>query len=200
MDTPLLIGAVAIGSILLVLIGWGLERLRLKRAKEDAESEARRIRQAGTEDADRIRKAAELAGKEEAYHAKQEWEREEARRREDVERAEVRIEERRTSLDRKYDILDQKARVLEEQDSDLDKRSQELQRRIEECQRMEHATRARLEALAGLTAEEAKRQLMQQLEEQARASGANLIREIKENAKREADREAKNILALAIQR
>jgi ribonuclease Y len=200
MDTPLLIGAVAIGSILLVLIGWGLERLRLKRAKEDAESEVRRIRQAGTEEAERIRKAAELAGKEEAYHAKQEWEREEARRREDMERAEVRIEERRTALDRKYDILDQKARVLEEQDGDLEKRGLELQRRVDEVQRTEQAARARLEALAGLTAEEAKRQLMQQLEEQARASAANLIREIKENAKREADREAKNILALAIQR
>jgi ribonuclease Y len=201
MDTAVLISAVAIVGILLgVLVGWGLERLRLKRAKGDAEAVATRIRQTAEEESDRLRKAAELAGKEEAYHAKQEWEREEAKRREDVERAEARIEERRTSLDRKYDILDEKERVLDQQEAGLDRRREELQQQVQEVGRAEHAARARLEALAGMSAEEARRQLTQAMEEEARAVAANLIREIKENAKREADREAKNILALAIQR
>ena len=201
METPLLIGTVAVIGILLgVVLGWGLERLRLKRAREDAESLVTRARQTAQEEADRIRKAAELQGKEAAYQAKQEWEREEAKRRDDVERAEVRLEERRTALDRKYDILDEKERLLDQQEAALENGRREYQARVEECQRMEQAARARLEALAGMTAEEAKRQLMQQLEEAAKAGAANLIREIRENAKREADREAKNILALAIQR
>jgi ribonuclease Y len=201
METPVLVGAAAVIGILLgVLLGWGLLRLRLKRAHEDAESVMARGRQAALEEADRIRKAAELAGKEEAYHAKQEWEREEAKRRDDVERAEARVEERRTALDRKYDILDEKERVLDEQEAALENGRREHQARVEACQRMEQAARARLEALAGLTSDEAKRQLMQQLEEEAKAGAANMIREIRENAKREADREAKNILALAIQR
>ncbi len=201
MDTPLLIGAVAILSVVLgALLGRGLERLRLERAKQDAESLANRIRLTASEEAERIRKAAELEGKEEAYRTKQEWEREEAKRREEVERAEHRIEERRTALDRKYDILDAKERVLGERDADLEKRSRELDRQADECRRIENTARARLEALAGMTADDARRQLMQELEEEARANAANLIREIKENAKREADREAKNILALAIQR
>src|SRR5690606_13024815 len=53
---------------------------------------------------------------------------------------------------------------------------------------------------AGMTAEEAKRQLMQDMEEEARAEASKIIREIKENARREAEREARNIIALAIQR
>jgi ribonuclease Y len=202
MDTPFLIGAVAIlvGIILGAFIGRGAEQARLKRAKADAESEAARIRHSAQEEGERIRKAQELAGKEAAYQAKEEWEREEARRREDVERAEARIEERRTALDRKYDILDEKERVLDEQEAAVEKRRTDLVRQAEETARLEQAARARLEALAGMSAEEARRQLFQQLEEAARAEAANLIREIKETAKREADREAKNILALAIQR
>lgn len=201
METPLLVGAVAIASSLLGwLLGRSLEKLRLRRAREDAESVAARIQEAGREDAERLRKAAELAGKEAAYQAKQEWEREEAKRRQDVERAEARIEERRTGLDRKYDILDEKERGLDDREAELEKSRQSLEFQVEACHRMEDAARSRLEALAGLTADEAKRQLMHELEQEARAAAANLIREIKEDAKRGAEREARNILALAIQR
>ena len=201
MDTPLLIGAVAVGAFLIGLVlGWGLERTRLKHAKADAESVAGRVRSAAHEDADRIRKAAELAGKEEAYEARQEWEREEARRREEVDRIEARLEERRAALDRKYDLLDDKERHLDSRDAEIANRATALDARVLECDRMEETARIRLEALAGMSAEDAKRQLMQQMEEHARASAANTIREIKENAKRDAEREAKKILSLAIQR
>ncbi|MGH7574785.1 MAG: ribonuclease Y [Longimicrobiales bacterium] len=201
METPLLVGAVAVLCLLLgVLAGWSLMGLRLKRSGEDAESVAARIREAAREDAERQRKAAELAGKEEAYQARQEWEREEARRREDVERAEARIEERRTGLDRKYDILDEKERVLDEREAELEKAHVTLADELDACRRKEEGARSKLESLAGLTSDEARQRLMQELEEEARAAAANLIREIKENAKRAAEREAKNILALAIQR
>jgi ribonucrease Y len=81
--------------------------------QQDAESQAARILQAANADVERIRHAAELAGREEAYRAKQEWEREETRRREELDRAEGRVEERRSSLDRKYDLLVEKDRQLE---------------------------------------------------------------------------------------
>jgi ribonuclease Y len=198
---PLVTGAVAVAALILGWVaGWAFVQRQLKRRKEDADSQAARIVEAGQKEADRIRKAAELAGKEEAYQAKQEWEREEARRREEVERSEKRIEERRTALDRKYDILDDKERELDGRESQLTARQHQLEEQAAENERLVAAARSRLEALAGMTADEAVRRLMQQMEEEARARGANLIREIKENARREADREAKNILSLAIQR
>ena len=200
MDT-LLIGAVAIGVLVLgVLLGRGLEQARLKRAKADAASEVLRIRQTADEESERLRKAAELAGREEALRAKEEWEREEARRREDVERAEARIEERRSSLDRKYDILDEKERLLEQRDEELVARRRGLDELATEADRLTATARGKLEALAGMTADDAKKQLVQQIEEEARAHAANSVREIKETARREAEREAKNIIALAIQR
>ena len=201
MESLLLIAAVAVGSALLGVSGgaWLLQ-VRARRRREDAESQAARILEAANADVERLRHEAELAGREEAYRAKQEWEREEARRREELDRAEDRIEERRSSLDRKYDLLVEKDRQLENRQVELDNRQAELEQRRAECDRLEAEAQARLEALAGLSREEAKRMLVQQLEEEARAQAANTIRELREQAKREADREARNILALAIQR
>jgi len=66
-------------------------------------------------------------------------------------------------------------------------------------QREQEAVR-RLEALAGMSAQEARKQLVEDLQDEARAEAANTLREIKEQALREADREGKKIVALAIQR
>jgi ribonuclease Y len=201
MNTLLLIGAVAvIGLLSGALIGRSMEQGRLRRRKADAESEATRIRRTAEEESDRLRKAAELAGREEAYKAKEEWEREEGRRREDVERAETRIEERRSGLDRKYDILDEKERLVDQRERELDTRRRAIEQQTEEAERLTASARSRLESLAGMTADEATRQLTQEIEEEARARAANSVREIKENARREAEREAKNIIAFAIQR
>lgn len=200
MSTPLWISGVAAAAILGVLIALWLERARLRRAKADAESIAASIQRSAEADADRIRKAAELAGKEEAYRAKQEWEREEGRRREEVDRAERRMEERLTGLDRKYDILDQKEKALVDREREVGQRLQAIALDKLDAERLVAASRGKLESLAGLTAQEARAQLMHDLEEEARAQAANLIREIKENARKEAEREARNIIALAIQR
>ncbi|HSJ09736.1 MAG TPA: ribonuclease Y [Longimicrobiales bacterium] len=201
MNDALLIGVAVVAAALLgVPVAYSILQSRAKRRREDAESQAARILEAANADVERIRHAAELAGREEAYRAKQEWEREEGRRREELDRAESRIEERRSSLDRKYDLLVEKDRQLEDRHKDMETRSGQLDQRSAEFDRIEQETQARIEALAGLSREDAKRMLIQQMEEQARAQAANTIREIRETAKREAEREGRNILALAIQR
>jgi ribonucrease Y len=174
--------------------------MRARRRRQDAEAQAARILASADADVERIRQAAELAGREEAYRAKQEWEREEGRRREDLERAESRVEERRSSLDRKYDLLVEKDRQLEHRVKELDSRSEALEVERQESVQMRAEAIARIQAVAGMSQEDARRMLVQQMEEQARADAANSIREIRESAKRDAEREARNILALAIQR
>jgi ribonucrease Y len=201
METPLLIGAIAIGAALLgLLLGSWVLQTRARRRREDADSQAARILEAANADVERIRHAAELSGREEAYRARQEWEREETRRREELDRAESRIEERRGSLDSKYDLLVEKDRQVEERQKELDARNADLERQRSAAQRLEQEAQARIEALGGMSREEARRMLVQQMEEEARAQASNTIREIRETAKREAEREATNILALAIQR
>jgi ribonucrease Y len=180
--------------------GFLLERSRLRRSRSGAEEERQRILAAAEQEAASLRKAEVLAGKEEAFRAKEEWEREQARRREEIERAERRLEERESTLDRKLVVLEEKVSALDARATELQGREHALDRQGEEIQGRIASVQQRLEALAGLSAEEAKRQLMQDLEEAARADAAQRIREIKEEARRDAEREAKKIISLAIQR
>ena len=190
---------VAIGVAGLIL-GWLGERLRLRSARGGAEEEAERILASAREDAERTRKAAELEGREKAVQIREEWEREEGRRREELERAEARLDERRSNLDRKYDTLEEREQALEDRERALEQRAHQLDEADEAIREKEKETRKKLESLAGMSATEAKKELVTRLEDEARSEASNTIREIKENARREAEREAKNIIGLAIQR
>ena len=96
--------------------------------------------------------------------------------------------------------LDQKLAGVDRRDQDLHKREQQLQERTGSLNKREQEIGARLEQIAGLTAQEAKLELITRLENEARDEAAALVRNITEQAKKNADREAKKIVALAIQR
>jgi len=180
--------------------GRAVVEARLRKARASAQDEASRIRAAAQEEADRLRKAEVLKGREEGLRAREEWEREESRRRDDVERFERRLQEREESLDRKFHLLDEKAQQQEQRADHLARREQGADARERELTTRLAEVQHRLESLAGLSADEARRQLVHDLEEAARAEAGQRIREIKEEARRDADREAKKIISLAIQR
>ena len=180
--------------------GRAQEQARLRRSRATAEDERARILAAAEQEAENLRKAEILAGKEAAFRAKEEWEREETRRRDDLERAERRLDERGEQLDRKLQLLDEKTQAQDRRAEAVTQREKALDAREGELVQRLGAVQQRLESLAGLSAEDAKRQLLQGLEDAARAEGAQMVREIKEEAKRDAEREAKKIISLAIQR
>jgi ribonuclease Y len=182
------------------VVGRSVELGRQRRARETAEEEHKRIVAQAEQEAESLRKREVLAGKEEAFRAKEEWEREEARRRDDVERAERRVEEREESLDRKLQLLDEKVQAQDERAEQISQREQAADARDVELRNRMTEVQHRLESLAGLSADEARRHLVHEMEEAAKAEAAQRIREIKEEAKRDADREAKKIISLAIQR
>jgi ribonucrease Y len=194
------IAIAAVVAVLAFLGGRAVEQAQLRRARATAQEEVARILAAAEQDAENRRKAEILAGKEAAFRAKEEWEREEARRREEIERTERRIEEREEALDRKFLLLDDKAQQQEQRSEQLTRREQAADAKEKECTERLQQVQRKLESLAGISAEEAKRSLMQEMEEAARAQAAQRIREIKEEAKRDAEREAKKIISLAIQR
>src|SRR5919197_1559633 len=96
--------------------------------------------------------------------------------------------------------LDQKLAGVDRRDQELRKYEQQLQERSKALGTREQEIGARLEQIAGLTAHEAKLELINRLESEARDEAAALVRNITEQAKKNADREAKKIVALAIQR
>jgi len=190
--------AVAVGAGFAV--GRMAERRAMRRRRATAEEEAERILASARQDAETVRKSGLLSGKEEAFRAKEEWEREEARRREEVERAERRIEEREEALDRKFHLLDEKREAQDERAEALAAREGALDQRAEETEDRRREVTKKLEALAGMNEDEARKVLLKTFEEEVRAEAANHVRQVREEARRDAEREAKKIVALSIQR
>ena len=96
--------------------------------------------------------------------------------------------------------LDEKLAGVDRREHDLRKSDQQLQERTQALGKREQEIGARLQQVAGLSAQEAKAELVSRLENEARDEAAALVRNITEQAKKNADREAKKIVALAIQR
>ncbi len=180
--------------------GGRTELRRQEQAHATAEETAKRIIGESQREAESVRKAAVLSGKEELIRLREEWEVEVRGRREEVEKEERRVIDREGQLNRKYDLLEQRERDTARRTETLGARELTLTQREQELDKLLVEERRRLEQLAGITAADAKAELIHRMEEEAHADAANRIREIRETAKRNAEREAKKIIALAIQR
>jgi ribonucrease Y len=176
--SALLGGAVAAGAAFYVA-GRRVERRAADAAARAAAAESERLLA-------EARQRVVLAAKEELMQAREAFEQEATRRRHESERREQLVEQRLGGLEERARALEQRGRVLDERDQALLAKEAEA--------------RARLEQIAGLTAQEAKQELLHRLEDEARTEAAALVRDLKEQARRNADKEAKKILALAIQR
>ena len=174
----LLSGAAAAG-VASYIVGRRVERRVAEAAARATAAEGERL-------LEEARQRVVLTAKEELLQAREAWEQEATRRRRELERREQQLDER--------------AGALEERDRQLQGRDRAVIQREQALASREQEARARLEQIAGLSAQEAKQELQRRLEDEARSEGAALARDIKEQAKRGAEREAKTIVALAIQR
>ena len=109
-------------------------------------------------------------------------------------------ERRRAELTRRDVVAERLLADLEERDRELGRRRQAMQDRERGLVVQEREIVGRLEQLSGLSAQEAKQELVRRLEDEARSDAAALLRDVREEARRTADREARKIVALAIQR
>jgi ribonucrease Y len=205
METPLALAVAAVAALVVGLaLGHALGRRRELARREleraEARDEAGRILERAKDEAESLRKSGELGGREEAVRLREAWEREESRRREELERAERRIEDRSDSLDRKFDLLNERDQGQERRAGELRSREEVVGTREREIEAQRVEARQKLESLAGLSSAEAKQRLVAELEDEARAEAAQTLREIREEAQRDARREARKIIALAIQR
>ena len=134
-----------------------------------------------------------LTAKDEALEIRDKAEAEVKRRRASLQRQEERLQERRENLDRKLERVEVRERKLDQRQSKLDRLHNELDKLHEERTR-------ELERVSTLSREEAKELLLRTLEEESRQDMARVIREVEAQATEEADRKAREIITLAIQR
>ena len=139
-------------------------------------------------------------GRIEALKLREDIDREIARRREEWERLERRADERSRAQERKGEEVEGRERAVNKREEGLVARESALKAREGEADRMAQEQKRKLERIAGLTAEDARREVLQHVEDEARGQAAALARDIKEQARRGADRDARRILSIAIQR
>ncbi len=181
-------------------VGRWVERRIAARAKATAEALADRILADARRDAEAFRTSLVVSGKEELAKAREAWEAEVGRRREEIDRIERRLEEREDVLEKKLQLLERRDRDLEARHTQAAAVEQRAAAHEAEAAGLVAERKRRLESMAGLSAVDAKKELVRSIEEEAKADAAALVRTVRDEAKREADKEAKKIVALAIQR
>jgi ribonuclease Y len=167
---------------------------------EEAKREAQRLLERGTKDAESVRKESELKAKEQALQARQEAEKLLTERQNNLEKQEQRLQSKEEGLDKKLQQVDQKTKDLEtltdKRKADLEK----LEAQQAEAKQLVEAQAKRLEEIAGLTREDAKKELTSQLEYSAKMDAAKMVRRIEEEAQEEAQKKARWTIGAAIQR
>lgn len=165
-----------------------------------AEELAAKIIKEAEKEAQIKKKEALLEAKDEWYKAKANIERELQSKRQEFQKTEKRLQNRESSLDRKVDILNKKERETLSRERHLKNWERNLKTRDAELERLLSEENQQLERISGMTPEEAKNLLLQNLESQARQQAAQMIKDIKDKASETAEKEAKNIVISAIQR
>lgn len=158
-----------------------------------AEEEARRIVKAAESKGEAAKKEKLLEAKEDVHRLRQELDRETRDRRNELQRQERRLVSKEENLDRKLDSLEKKEENLASKEAKLEK-SQAAIDELHEKQKSE------LERISTLTTEEAKTMLLAEIDEELQHEKAMKIKEYEQQVKDEADKKARNIISMAIQR
>jgi len=178
-----------------------------ERLLEEAKREAQRLMERGAKDAESVRKESELKAKEQALQARQEAEKLLTERQNNLEKQEQRIQAKEQGLQSKEEGLDKKVQQVDQKAKDLEvlseKRKAEIERleakQAEAKQLVEEQAR-RLEEIAGLTRDDAKKELISQLEYSAKMDAAKMVRRIEDEAVEDAAKRARWTIGAAIQR
>ncbi len=203
----------AVGSALIVgsLVGAGGVWFWMRYAANQARSSAGTIlakaeaqagalqRKAEAEAAAYLRRRTEEADQE-YQRLLNKHERDLARRRHEIDRRERKVEARQTALDRKFEALERRERELGEAESRLKDTEASAQKAWQDVEALRNDTKRRCEELSGLTQEEAKKMLLEAVEVDLRQEMAAQVRRIEAETKEVAERKARQIVTLAIQR
>ncbi len=174
---------------------------KYKQEKElEAQREAERIVKEAKKEAELQKKTAILEAKDEWFKAKSEFEKEAAKTREATRTEQQRLKEMDLDLKRREEVIGKRETEFAARESFLNSKEKTIRAKDNELTRLISQENEKLEKMSHMTQEEAKKILLENLESQVRYECAQMIKEIKDQAKAEAEREAKEIIIQSIQR
>ena len=174
-------------------IGYAIFRYVLKGQYQELMDKARK-------DAEVVKEKKLLEVKEKFLNKKSELEKEVQQRNQRIQQSEYRLKQRELNLNQRQEEISRRRQDVEQQQQRLDNEKKMLQVRHQELDKMQEQEREKLEELSGLSAEEAKTRLVESMKDQARLDAASYVNEIVDEAKLNANQQAKKIVIQTIQR
>jgi ribonucrease Y len=186
--------------IAVLFIGIVFARYVQRKKVTEYEKIGKKILEDAKKEADVVTREASIQAKDAALQAKNELEHEVKARRLELQNAERRLAQKEASIDKKTDMLEKRDDDLSRREKDIAHKQSAMDNRVREYESLLDRERAKLEKISGMTSEEAKKMLMQSMEDEAKYEAVKVAKKIEEEARERADKKAKEILALSIQR
>ncbi len=181
-------------------LGWYFNARAEQRRVASAEERAKKIIGDAEKDAGTLKREKLLEVKDEWYRKKQEFDAEASSKRNKLQAHEKQLDGREENIDRKLDLINKKEKEVQVLRRELEDKGRDIETKRSALSRLIEEQNARLEHVSGLSREEAKKLLMENMTNDAKAEAAQRLKEIHDQAKLEAKREAQKIIIQAIQR
>ena len=193
MDIIINIAVFLISAVIFTFVGFFIRKKIAESKMKSAENEAKRILELANKEAENKKKEEIFKAKEEIMKAKDDLEKEVRERRGEVQLQEKRLMQKEENLENKINMLEKKEKDLTLKMEQTDSKKQELDSLYEkEIQELQKISR--------LSVEDAKKQLLTEVEKQITVEKANLIKDLDQKAKETADKNAREIIGYAIQK
>jgi len=189
-----------VAAVLGFSIGWAVTKRMSRTRIATAKDAAKKLLDDAAKEADTLKREKLLEVKDEWYQKKKEFDSDVQSKKSKLSAQEKALDVREENIDRKVELLSRKEREQVGLKRQMDERHRAIETREEELERLLAEENIRLERLSGLTREDAKRQLIENLANEARAEAAMMLKEIRDTAKDEARKEAQKLVVQAIQR
>ncbi|MGB2629803.1 MAG: ribonuclease Y [Candidatus Omnitrophota bacterium] len=194
------IGFALLGSAFFFILGYVLRKYTAKMKVKHAEDKAKNIITKSKVEAERRKRESALEAKDFLLKMRAEFEEETRERRKELSAMEKRLLQREENLDRKVELIDQKEKDLRKTESHVKQKNDEIHRKKEELEKLYQEEKTRLQEISGMSKEQAKKMLIQKMENEAKSEAAMTVKRIQEETREKADREARKIVGLAIQK
>jgi ribonucrease Y len=192
--------AFALGFIVAFVWRTFLDRKYIESKVADAQREADTILREAQKEAELQKKTAILEAKDEWFKAKTEFERDAAQKKEALRQQQQQIKEQEKEVKNREDLIAKRESEFTARESFLTSKEKTLRTKDVELQRLISLENEKLEKISHMTQEEAKKVLLENLENQVRYECAQMIKDIRDTAKAEAENNAREIILQAIQR
>jgi len=199
MDQNIILGiaiSFCVGGIIAFLLKGKMVAHRLRAAKTEADKVLKEAQRAS----ETLLKEAKLEAKDRLFKLKGDFDRETQETRLELKKREKRLLQKEEHIDQKVDLFEKRENEISRQEKEAEKLGYELKLKETEYNQLLEEQKRQLEKISTLTAEQAKELLIRAMENEARYEGAKLIKRIENETKEAADKNAKKIMATAIQR